>query len=52
MCIRDRKYRGRVYGAPMRMAVKSIVWYNQATYGAAGYNKNTATPDERYQVTD
>ena len=27
---------GRVYGAPMRMALKSLVWYNQATYAAQG----------------
>lgn len=45
-------YKGRVYGAPMRMAVKSIVWYNQQTYGAAGYNKAPATLDELYQITD
>lgn len=41
---------GRVYGAPMRMAVKSLVWYNQATYGADGYNTEPANLDELNEV--
>lgn len=45
-------YKGRVYAAPMRMAVKSIVWYNQAVYGAAGYSKNPATLQELAGITD
>ncbi len=45
-------YKGRVYGAPMRMAVKSIVWYNQAAYGASSYNKNPATLQDLAAITD
>lgn len=45
-------YKGRVYAAPMRMAVKSIVWYNQATYGASGNSKSPATLQELAQITD
>lgn len=30
---------GRIYGAPMRMAVKSIVWYPKKAWEAAGYPK-------------
>lgn len=33
------RYKGRVYGAPMRNAVKSIVWYPKAAYDKGGYNK-------------
>jgi len=33
------RYKGRVYGAPMRNAVKSIVWYPKAAYEKGGYNK-------------
>ena len=32
------RYKGRVYGAPMRNAVKSIVWYPKAAYEKGGYN--------------
>ncbi len=37
------RYKGRVYGAPMRMAVKSIVWYPKQAYTAAGYTTEPAT---------
>jgi alpha-glucoside transport system substrate-binding protein len=30
---------GRVYGAPMRMALKSLVWYPTAAYNKGGYSK-------------
>lgn len=30
---------GRIYGAPMRMAVKSIVWYPKQAWDKAGYPK-------------
>ena len=30
---------GRIYGAPMRAAVKSIVWYPKKAWDAAGYPK-------------
>jgi alpha-glucoside transport system substrate-binding protein len=31
------RYKGRVYGAPMRMAFKSIIWYPKDAYTKAGY---------------
>ncbi len=34
---------GSVYGAPMRMAVKSIVWYPKPQYEEAGYATEPAT---------
>jgi len=37
---------GTVYGAPMRMAVKSIVWYPKPQYEDAGYNTEPATFQE------
>jgi alpha-glucoside transport system substrate-binding protein len=37
---------GRVYGAPMRMAVKSLVWYDRATYPAQGYDTEPSNLDE------
>ncbi len=36
---------GRVYGAPMRMAVKSIVWYPLAPYTEGGYDTEPANLD-------
>ncbi len=41
---------GRVFGAPMRMAVKSLVWYNQDTYAAQGYTTEPANLDELADV--
>lgn len=37
---------GRVYGAPMRMAVKSIVWYPLAAFEEGGYGTDPADLDE------
>jgi alpha-glucoside transport system substrate-binding protein len=37
------RYKGRVYGAPMRNAVKSIVWYPKAAYDKAGYEKEPSS---------
>ncbi len=37
---------GTVYGAPMRMAVKSIVWYPKPAYEEAGYSTKPATVQE------
>ena len=34
---------GRVYGAPMRMAVKSLVWYPKKAYDKAGYSTSPAS---------
>lgn len=36
---------GRTYGAPMRMAVKSIVWYPKEAYEAGGYDLAPANLD-------
>lgn len=37
------RYKGRVYGAPMRMAVKSIVWYPKGPYEEGGYTTSPAS---------
>ncbi len=43
---------GKTYGAPMRMAVKSIVWYPKPSYEDAGYSTAPATLEELTTVTD
>ena len=43
---------GRVYGAPMRMAVKSLVWYPLEAYEAGGYDADPADLDELAEVAD
>ncbi|MGD9957772.1 ABC transporter substrate-binding protein [Nocardioides sp.] len=43
---------GDTFGAPMRMAVKSIVWYPKPAYDDAGYNTAPATLQELTTVTD
>ena len=42
---------GRVYGAPMRLANKSIVWYPKKAFEAAGYQV-PKTLDELYALSD
>ena len=37
------RYKGRIYGAPMRMAVKSIVWYPKPAYDDAKYTTSPAS---------
>jgi alpha-glucoside transport system substrate-binding protein len=37
------RYKGRVYGAPMRMAVKSIVWYPKPAYTEGQYTTSPAS---------
>ena len=37
---------GTIYGAPMRVAVKSIVWYPKPQYEEAGYSTDPATFQE------
>ena len=37
------RYKGRVYGAPMRMAVKSIVWYPKPAYTDGKYSTSPAS---------
>ncbi|GAA5159208.1 sugar ABC transporter substrate-binding protein [Ornithinimicrobium tianjinense] len=46
------RYEGRVYAAPMRMAVKSIVWYPKAAYEEGGWNKEPANLDELSELAD
>lgn len=41
---------GTVYGAPMRMAVKSIVWYPKPAYEEAGYSTEPASIQELAEV--
>ena len=43
---------GRVYGAPMRMAVKSIVWYPLEAWTKAGYNTDPKDLDELAELAD
>lgn len=44
------RFGGRVYGAPMRMAVKSVVWYAKEAYEAGGWNTAPADLDELADV--
>lgn len=46
------RYKGRVVAAPMRMAVKSIVWYPKKAYEAGGWNTEPADLDELAEVAD
>lgn len=48
--LESARLNGRVYGVPMRMAVKSLVWYTQAGYGAEGYDTAPANLDELADV--
>ncbi|OJX95633.1 MAG: sugar ABC transporter substrate-binding protein [Micrococcales bacterium 73-15] len=48
--LESARLNGRVYGAPMRMAVKSIVWYPKAAYEAGGWNTAPANLDELAEV--
>ncbi|HSV41555.1 MAG TPA: ABC transporter substrate-binding protein [Nocardioidaceae bacterium] len=43
---------GRIYGAPMRMAVKSLVFYNNKTYTQAGYAAEPKTLEELAAIGD
>ncbi len=43
---------GSVYGAPMRMAVKSIVWYPKPQYEEAGYPTEFASIQELAETAD
>ena len=40
------------YGAPMRLAVKSIVWYPKEAYEKGGYNTEPASLEEMQEITD
>jgi len=37
------RYKGRTYGAPMRMAVKSIIWYPKPAYADGKYTTSPAS---------
>ena len=43
---------GEVYGAPMRMAVKSIVWYPKKAFEEGGYNAEPASMEELMTVAE
>ncbi len=44
--LESARLNGRVYGAPMRMAIKSVVWYPKKAWDEAGYPKEFATYQE------
>ncbi|SNU01050.1 alpha-glucoside transport system substrate-binding protein [Ruaniaceae bacterium KH17] len=44
--LESARLNGRVYGAPMRMAVKSVVWYPKIAFEEGGYNAEPANLDE------
>ena len=46
------KDRGRVYGAPMKLAGKSLVWYPKKAYTAGGYATAPATMADLQGVAD
>ncbi|AXH96981.1 ABC transporter substrate-binding protein [Ornithinimicrobium avium] len=46
------RFDGRVYAAPMRMAVKSIVWYPKKAYDEGGWNTEPADLGELADVAD
>lgn len=46
------RYQGRVYGAPMRMACKSLIWFPKKIYEAGGYSTEPATMQELYGIAD
>ncbi|GAA4522297.1 ABC transporter substrate-binding protein [Brachybacterium paraconglomeratum] len=46
------RLQGRVYGAPMRMACKSLIWYPKKAYEEGGYATEPATMQELYSITD
>lgn len=43
---------GRVYGVPVKMAVKGLVWYPKKTYEAAGYGTDPKTLDDLTAISD
>jgi alpha-glucoside transport system substrate-binding protein len=46
------RLQGRVYGAPMRMACKSLLWYPKKAYEEGGYGDSPATMQELYEITE
>lgn len=46
------RLQGRVYGAPMRMACKSLIWYPKEAYTKGGYSESPATMEDLYSIAD
>ncbi|WP_262424537.1 ABC transporter substrate-binding protein [Brachybacterium sp. Z12] len=46
------RHQGRVYGAPMRLACKSLIWYPKKAYEEGGWSDQPATMQELYGITD
>jgi alpha-glucoside transport system substrate-binding protein len=46
------RLQGRVYGAPMRMACKSLIWYPKKAYEEGGYSTEPATMQELTKITE
>ncbi|MGY5765557.1 ABC transporter substrate-binding protein [Brachybacterium sp. DNPG3] len=46
------RLQGRVYGAPMRMACKSLIWYPKKAYQEGGWSESPATMQELGEITD
>ncbi len=46
------RYQGRVYAAPMRMGVKSIVWYPKEAYEEGGWSTEPANLEELEEITE
>jgi alpha-glucoside transport system substrate-binding protein len=46
------RYEGRYYGAPMRMACKSLIWYPKQAYVDGGWSEEPATMQELAEITD
>ena len=49
--LESARYQGRVYAAPMRMAVKSIVWYPKKAFEENGWDTEPATLGELDELT-
>lgn len=50
--LESARYKGRVFGAPMRMACKSLIWYPKPAYEAGGYSDAPATMQELSGIAD
>lgn len=50
--LESSRLNGRVYGAPMRLAVKSIVWYPKRAYQELGLNEEPETLDELLEIAE
>ncbi|HYN28929.1 MAG TPA: ABC transporter substrate-binding protein [Dermatophilaceae bacterium] len=50
--LESAQFRGRVYGAPMRLAVKSLVWYPKPSYEKAGYSTEPSSIQDLAKTTD